>query len=144
MKKCTSCLQTFDLLKFELTYSSVSPNNRRNQCKKCRNEQRKKYECRHGDGLRERILKRNYNMTREQYHEMSKSQNHRCFICNEINKFGPWKDKLVVDHDHDTGKVRKLLCDKCNKGLGQFNDNPELLKKATEYLILHDKKITCS
>lgn len=41
---------------------------------------------------------------------------------------------LAIDHDHLTGKIRGMLCDACNKGLGLFKDSPELLEKAATYL----------
>jgi len=43
---------------------------------------------------------------------------------------------LSVDHDHDSGKLRALLCTKCNVGLGHFRDDPDLLLRAAEYLKL--------
>lgn len=45
--------------------------------------------------------------------------------------------KLVVDHCHASGKIRGLLCDLCNRGIGHFNDSVELLYKAIKYLELH-------
>jgi len=54
-----------------------------------------------------------------------------CAICGGINDND---DALSVDHDHETGRIRGLLCSKCNKGLGSFNDDPELLRKAIAYL----------
>lgn len=50
-----------------------------------------------------------------------------CEICNS-------KEKLYLDHSHDTGKSRGILCFNCNVGLGSFKDNPQLLKKAMEYI----------
>jgi hypothetical protein len=50
-----------------------------------------------------------------------------CIICGDS---GP----LVIDHDHSTGKVRGMLCNHCNRGLGHFRDDPELLTFAAEYL----------
>lgn len=50
-----------------------------------------------------------------------------CEICN-----GPGE---AVDHDHDTGSVRGVLCHNCNRGIGHFEDNPELLAAAIDYLI---------
>ena len=54
-----------------------------------------------------------------------------CRIC------GNEEEKLVVDHDHVTGKVRGMLCNHCNRGLGHFRDNPELLESAKSYLLEH-------
>lgn len=55
------------------------------------------------------------------------------FLCyKECVNYG--KKGLVVDHNHDTGEVRKLLCFECNTGLGFLQENVELLKRAIEYL----------
>lgn len=69
---------------------------------------------------------------------MIKNQNYKCAICGEeVFLFGDLKNRnkvAHVDHDHETGEVRGLLCDKCNRGLGFFRDNPEYLLKAASYL----------
>lgn len=51
----------------------------------------------------------------------------QCVICGDGGK-------LVVDHDHQTGKVRGMLCNHCNRGLGHFRDDPTLLEFAAQYL----------
>lgn len=51
-------------------------------------------------------------------------------VCEICGDYGP----LVLDHDHKTGQVRGLLCHKCNIGLGQFEDNIELMSNAVDYI----------
>jgi hypothetical protein len=76
-------------------------------------------------------LKLKYGLTLEQYEQLSDEQRGRCGVCGT-------KAKLVVDHDHTTGKVRALLCGPCNQGLGQFRDNCDLLRRAASYLEAHE------
>jgi len=71
-----------------------------------------------------------YGITIEEYDVMLKRQNYVCAICQ--NKCSTGK-RLAVDHDHDTKKVRGLLCRKCNRGLGHFR-SVEDLRKAILYL----------
>lgn len=59
------------------------------------------------------------------------SQSSLCAICGQTCSTG---QRLCVDHDHATGKMRGLLCRKCNSGLGQFGDDPEMLRAALSYL----------
>lgn len=73
-------------------------------------------------------LKTKYGLTRDAYDAMVKSQNGKCFICDEVTA-------LHIDHCHDIGTVRGLLCISCNRGLGYFKDKPELLKRAAAYLV---------
>lgn len=76
-------------------------------------------------------LKCKYNLTLEQYIQMLQDQNNSCKICYRINPTGyNWH----VDHCHTTGKIRGLLCSKCNQGLGLFEDNIDVLKQAIKYL----------
>jgi len=56
-----------------------------------------------------------------------KASTTQCVICGT-------EDKLVVDHSHITGKIRRLLCNHCNRGLGHFRDDPTLLEFAAQYL----------
>ncbi len=76
-------------------------------------------------------LKVNYNLTLSEYEELVKLQNGVCAICGKENNLG---NKLFVDHCHKTNKVRGLLCQKCNSGVGYLNDDIHLLAKAIEYL----------
>lgn len=72
-----------------------------------------------------------------EYRRLMTEQKGVCALCGlpEIhrNPKGAIK-KLSVDHCHQTGKVRALLCSSCNMGLGHFKDNPELLRKAAQYV----------
>lgn len=72
-----------------------------------------------------------YGLSKEEYYRLYESQNNKCAICNieekEINK-------LCVDHDHKTNIVRGLLCNNCNKLLGNAKDNTTILEKAIVYL----------
>jgi hypothetical protein len=73
-----------------------------------------------------------YNITKEEYVELFNKQNGRCNICGTHQS--ELKIALAIDHDHVTKKIRGLLCMKCNRGIGFFNDNTNFLLKAIEHL----------
>jgi|SRR5215831_4769125 len=75
-------------------------------------------------------IERTYNLTREQHEALLSSQNRLCAICE--HDLGT---KPVVDHDHETGKVRGILCCGCNLGIGNLRDSINVLERATRYLI---------
>lgn len=78
-------------------------------------------------------MKSMYGMTLAEYREKLEGQGGLCKLCKkpaEENTHG----RLYVDHCHVTGAYRGLLCNKCNRGLGQFNDDLEVLLRAVEYL----------
>lgn len=81
-------------------------------------------------------LKYLYGISSEDYENMAKKQNYVCAICNEVRvtKRKLINQNLYVDHDHETGRVRGLLCHYCNLGLGKFQDSVSLLKSAINYL----------
>lgn len=77
-----------------------------------------------------KMIKYRYDISKDELLMMIKNQNNKCKICN--TEFT--NNKPNIDHCHNTGKVRGLLCSKCNNGIGQFNDDIELLKEAINYL----------
>lgn len=76
-------------------------------------------------------LKKLYGITREQYDAILLAQGGGCAICGTP---APTSKDFAVDHDHKTGEVRGLLCDKHNLGIGLFDDSPDLLLDAIAYL----------
>ena len=82
--------------------------------------------------LRERRLKVKFNLSLADYNGLLAQQNQVCAICRKSNNRN---EALAVDHDHNTGKVRGLLCARCNYNiLGHAEDDPELLRRAASYL----------
>ena len=77
-------------------------------------------------------LKRNYGLTVDQYNAMFEAQKGCCSICGRHQSTLP--TRLCVDHNHQTGQVRGLLCPQCNKGLGHFQDSKDLLVNALTYM----------
>lgn len=88
------------------------------------------------DNGRNKTLLRTYGITLKQYDEMLAEQGGVCAICLQPETMihnGKIK-RLSVDHDHKTGKVRGILCQRCNTTLGRYEDNPELMRNLISYL----------
>lgn len=83
-------------------------------------------------------LKRNFGIGIVEYEKILQTQSYVCAICSKPNsrKLPDGKyAKLAVDHDHKTGKIRGLLCCKCNFAIGHLDDNPYLCERAMHYLL---------
>ena len=78
-------------------------------------------------------LKLKYGLTEADYQQMLETQNGACAICGTTTPTGKWK-VFAVDHCHESGKVRGLLCNECNRGIGLLRDSSDLLRKAAEYI----------
>lgn len=152
LKVCRSCGEERPLLEF---YAHRSTADRRaNNCRKCSlavsaawraanrekvRENNKRWVEQNGDRAKKngrRALLRLYGLTPEQYDEMREAQGGVCWICREDGE--EWAARnLHVDHDHETNKVRGLLCGRCNMLLGYAKDSPDLLARSIEYLRVH-------
>lgn len=87
----------------------------------------------HIDYCRDRRYRYKFGIGIAEYNELLEKQNGVCLICLKP----PGKRNLAVDHDHQTNKIRGLLCTPCNQALGLAHDNPFVLLKAAEYLIMN-------
>ncbi len=123
MKKCTKCNEDKDLDQFSL--HPGAKDGRNTQCKTCRNTYHKQnYD---NDKRANRGLKHKYNIDLQEYEVLKKKQKDKCAIC--------WSEaKLFVDHCHETGQIRGLLCHKCNTGIGLLEESIGNLENAIAYL----------
>lgn len=84
---------------------------------------------------REATIKKKYNITQEHYELIRNNQDNKCAICgSERASIARPNISFMIDHCHEKGHVRGLLCYSCNVGLGHFKDNIEILEKAIAYL----------
>lgn len=83
-----------------------------------------------------RDIERKFGLLKAEYVQLLENQEGVCAICRqpETATRGGQVKMLAVDHDHRSGEVRGLLCQRCNIGLGQFQDDPELLEAAFSYM----------
>lgn len=104
-------------------------------CRNCSNYRRKQWDLEDPERTRGKWLRDAYGISLKDYNDMLESQNHKCAICKQDET--RFLKKLVVDHCHKTGKVRQLLCNMCNHGIGNFKDDIYLLAEAIKYLTKH-------
>jgi hypothetical protein len=157
-KVCTACQQAKPGTAFGV--DRRQPDGLRRKCKECRHaagygnyatmSEEKREKCRQRSLEWQRknpnLLKasraksdrkRSYGMSEDEYRKRLAAQDNKCYLCGKPEtqmSNGKDIDDLSVDHDHTTGKIRKLLCSKCNLGLGLFKDNVEIMRRAAEYL----------
>lgn len=138
MKTCTKCKQEKD--ETEFSYSSYSSDRLQSWCQECNRKYHKKDTIQGFKGH----LWHCFRMTLVEYELMLESQNEKCAICGQLETRKRGKDKirrLSVDHDHETGIIRDLLCANCNYMLGNAKDNPEILEEGAKYLRKHQKRL---
>jgi hypothetical protein len=126
-KWCADCDTALPLTSFVRTVASATGYSA--YCKPCHNKRSRASRAKVG-GSRTYHLTRRYGITAAEADHLLSLQDGLCAIC----KSAPAKH---VDHDHETGAVRALLCFNCNGGLGQFKDDPTLLHAAADYVALH-------
>lgn len=143
-KICTSCRidkETTEFYSHKWGKSGVA-----SRCKKCRNSESAAYRKLNPEKMAAQARKwRNNNKKRhlnnvlmlkfkisvDAYERMYKEQNGCCAICESLSISGR---RMAVDHNHSTGEIRGLLCDKCNRGIGFLKDSIHNLQKAVNYL----------
>jgi len=119
MKVCRTCGDNLPAREYHK--SASSPDGRRGDCKSCRAE----------IGRWEKIEAR-YSLSRDEFYALLDDQGGRCAVCLTTLP----KGTAVVDHCHDSGMVRGLLCGSCNLGIGHLQDgrDPSLFDRAKRYL----------
>lgn len=120
-KTCKDCGGDFPL--DQLKKSSSSTHGRAALCNQCN---------------RDYARFKSKGVTREQYDALSVEQDHSCHVCGWMPKDQATRRHLEIDHCHDSGEVRSLLCGRCNKMLGQARDNPLVLLSGFAYLVETD------
>lgn len=86
--------------------------------------------ARQGHKWHGRSIKRKFGLTPDEYNAMLSSQGGKCALCGRADE----ERRMAVDHDHETGTIRGLLCKWCNRGIGLLQDDPDLLRQAAEYI----------
>jgi hypothetical protein len=81
-----------------------------------------------------------YGLSVEDYMNLQRAQNFTCALCSTEDPGGV--GDFHVDHCHETGVVRGLLCYHCNTGLGKFKDNPEVLRRAATYIEANSRALS--
>lgn len=128
-KECATCKRVLPVCCFSKKANDAHLY--RSSCRDCLNQKR-------ADHYLTKVLER-YGLTILTYQEMLEAQGGRCAICRSDGADraaeGPARYRFLrIDHYHETGSFRGLLCDKCNLGIGNFNDEPERLEAAAAYL----------
>lgn len=133
MKKCPQCLLTKPLSEFR-----VRKDGSRSWCTECKRAYDRQHRLKNPSRRYGNMLKQRYGITYEEYESILEKQGGVCAVCKRDNEqFDKVKDdvrRLHVDHDHATGKVRGILCSKCNFALGCVRDDKEILNKLIKYL----------
>ena len=133
-RRCYHCKENKFLTEFYPNKGNSS--GFRYECKPCSYKLRRKELLSKPDYksyIRNNNMKRKFGMTIEDYNKRLILQNYSCKICRSINTYSK-HNVFHIDHNHQTGKVRGLLCNNCNLALGNFQDNIEILKAAIKYL----------
>lgn len=107
---------------------------KRSECKNCSHQENTKRPIRKKRVSKNWKLRRKFGITLEQYEELWLKQNGQCAICGRDYSHDSMGHDLAVDHCHDTGEIRGLLCRHCNIGLGKLGDSVDGLMRAVKYL----------
>ena len=118
-KICTRCMTDLPISEFYQRRDRAS--GYKSECRSCGNS-------RYRPKVRDNHLRVRYGITGVEVDVMHEIQGFKCRICDR--RF----DRLCVDHDHVTGKIRALLCRSCNRGIGYLQDDVDLLSRAVSYL----------
>lgn len=129
-KQCNLCKEKKAVSLFSV--DSRSKSGYQTRCKDCQSAVKKEM----AQYYRGKHLEYKYGMTHDDYERMLVEQDHKCAICGIDAKHSE-NSRLCVDHDHDTGEVRGLLCKKCNQAIGLLQDNANFCDAAGRYLRLH-------
>src|ERR1035437_583338 len=129
-KHCSKCdtVKSLD----EFYKATAKSDGLRTYCKSCSKIATKKVRDKNPEYNRRYWLRTNYNITLEEYNVLFESQDGRCAICGTAETASG--KSFAVDHNHDTGEVRGLLCIGCNAGLGNLREDPFIFESAMVYL----------
>ena len=130
-KICTKCKKLTDMNLF--VTNKQGKYQKQSWCNSCRSEYYKKNKPRLQHLVRNGMLKRKYGIDKQIYDNLLKMQNGKCAICG-LQEKEHRNQVLNVDHNHLTKKVRGLLCNNCNRGIGHLKDSLSNLENALSYL----------
>ena len=117
MKTCTKCKEERELSSFH--NSARTGDGKGTLCLNCSKEIK---------------LKQRFGITQKQYDKVLKDQNGLCGVCGRDHDYIVKGRSFAVDHCHETGAIRGLLCTSCNQAIGKLGDTTEAIKSAVEYL----------